>query len=207
MRKLSATDIARLSGLVPGLPALWRQGAWSGLFVAVVFTTLLNAALLTTWVWDELVSSLARGFMWLATATLWGIGAWTAVRARGEGVKEGQVPPLSDLFPTAQREYLRGNWYECETQCRALLEADPRDAEARLLLLGVLRRSRRWDEARRELASLSALETAEHWSTELAAELQRINRSEGNEPADDPAILAAIGPGQNKSANKLRDAA
>ena len=50
-------------------------------------------------------------------------------------------PQLDDWFREAQHEYLKGHWIAAETQLTRLLARQPADAEARLLLASLQRRS------------------------------------------------------------------
>jgi hypothetical protein len=75
-----------------------------------------------------------------------------------------------DLFRSAQSEYLRGNWFQAEAILLRLLERDPRDAEARLLLATLLRHTKRFKEAREQLACLARFESAERWTEEIERE-------------------------------------
>jgi hypothetical protein len=80
------------------------------------------------------------------------------------------------LLSTAQAEYLRGHWFEAEAAIKEILSRNPRDVEARLLWVGVLRRSKRIDAARRQLKILSRLEGADRWALELRDERRRVSR-------------------------------
>jgi predicted Zn-dependent protease len=81
-----------------------------------------------------------------------------------------------DTFETAQQEYLRGNWYEAEAMLLDLLEKYPRDAEAILLLVGVLRHTQRFQPAIRRLDLLESLDTSAPWRFEIAQERKILER-------------------------------
>jgi cytochrome c-type biogenesis protein CcmH/NrfG len=81
-------------------------------------------------------------------------------------------------FQSAQHEYLRGHWIECETRLLRLLGAHPQDVEARLLLASVRRRTDRWKEARQALQELKRDEAAGRWKLEMEAEESRIDELE-----------------------------
>ncbi len=49
-----------------------------------------------------------------------------------------------DSFLAAQVDYLAGNWFEAEAKLLQILHEYPRDAESHLLLVGVLRHTRRF---------------------------------------------------------------
>lgn len=73
-------------------------------------------------------------------------------------------------FILAQTEYLKGNWFEAEAILLEILQDFPRDAEAMLLLVGVLRHTERWQPALRRLDQLEMLDTASPWRFEINRE-------------------------------------
>lgn len=79
-------------------------------------------------------------------------------------------------FAQAQIEYLKGNWFGAESLLHAILADAPRDAEAQLLLVSVLRHSRRWAAALRRLEQLELLDTSARWRFEIRRERQLILR-------------------------------
>lgn len=160
--------------LWPGLPQLWLAGAWSGLALAVGFASLLDLLLLTSLLWTEWVEGAFRFAGWTAVAVLWGVSVITGWRWSSEQNGFERRPREEDLFPRALGEYLKGNWYEAETACKNLLRRLPGDIQARLLLATLLRRTRRWSEAREHLQTLKRLEAAAGWEFEIADEEQRL---------------------------------
>jgi hypothetical protein len=156
--------------LWPGLPQLWRRGAWSGLGLACGFAALLNLLLLSTLVWTELAGPAALRLAWLGLGLSWGgISLWSLWHGPPE--PQAAVPPVErDLFPRALNEYLRGNWFEAEVCLSRLLEAEPGDVDSRLLLASLLRRSGRRDAARGELERLERFELAVKWRLEIERE-------------------------------------
>lgn len=159
------------SCLWPGLCALWFQGAWRGLGVALAFAVVLNATILTTLVWDEWLGSTANVGLWCVTGAFWIVGLIVNRRlARLFSQPTDDRASPGDLFPDALTEYLQGNWIAVEQTCRALIEQRREDAEARLLLATTLRRSGRRDEARRTLEELTKFDSADRWNFEIARE-------------------------------------
>ncbi len=160
--------------LWPGLPQLWWQGAWSALAVAVGFGLLLDAALLATWVYSELLAAGLRPLVWPVFGLVW-IGGLAATTWRGLSVAAtADLNQREDLFPRTLGEYLKGNWLEAEILCRRLLELNAKDAEALLLLATVLRHAGRAEEARATLVQLRRLDAADHWEQEINDELARL---------------------------------
>lgn len=164
--------------LWPGLPQLWLSGAWSGLALAIGFAALLDLLLLTSSLWTEWVEGALRVAGWTAVAVLWGASMITGWRWSREYLADAERPREEDLFPRALGEYLKGNWYEAEAACKSLLRRVSGDVQARLLLATLLRRTKRWPEAREQLETLSRLEAAASWEFEIADELERLAEAE-----------------------------
>ena len=168
--------------LWPGLPQLWHFGLWSGLVLACGFAVLLNLWLLASLVWVELINPLHLRLGWSVIGLLWVVSlalSWRSGRrnAASRGPASGEV-----LFREALSEYLQGSWFEAETILGRMLQRDPRDVEARLLLATLLRHTRRYDEAADQLSRLERLRDAEKWQREIDAERCWIAQSQ-SEPA------------------------
>jgi hypothetical protein len=158
--------------LWPGLPLLWR-GVWSGLALAIGSAALAGALVLATFVWVELLSPPFLQYAWMAAGALW-TGSAIATLALGRGA--GRLANSAEaMFRQAIHEYLKGNWFETERILRQLLNACPRDVEARLLSATLLQ--------------LELLRDASKWSAEIAAEKQWIARSGAAAPAADSAAF------------------
>lgn len=162
-----------LSTLWPGLPALWR-GDGSGFAPALAFTLLLNAALLSTFIWTDIVATGVRCGAWGVVAFVVLASGWTTRRA-ARRPQPGDFASEGDLFPDAMCEYLKGNWVETECLLERVLAARSSDLEARLLLATVWRRTRRLEEARTELQALCQLDGSVKWISEIRRELQYLD--------------------------------
>ncbi len=164
--------------LWPGLPQLWLDGAFAGLVMAVGCGALLNLLLLSSLVWSELltVGQLRAG--WAAAGSLWLIAAVVSVRGQRRRATLAQTPAVGDLFQAAVSEYLRGHWYEAEALLSRLLAANVGDIEARLMSATLLRRTRRYAEAKTQLKSLERLDGAARWSEEIAQEWQSLSKAQ-----------------------------
>ena len=179
------------ASLWPGCWHAWR-GEWRGLALAVGFAVALNAALLGTFGSLQgtglgLPQRNLAAVMWLLPAGLWTWGLiwlrrdWPTERRGSEEDRNA----ADAQFQQAQHEYLRGHWIEVETLLARLLRDNPLDAEARLMLAAVTRRTKRWTEARRMLKSLQDDPSAGRWLLEIQVELLRIEEleNEANLPA------------------------
>lgn len=166
----------RISCFWPGLAWAWWQGSARGLLIAVGFGWTLSILLLATFVWPNWFSPRIVALTWVALLFFWVVeivrSNWTLRKLKTHG-----LPINNDQrFARAQEEYLRGNWFEAESLLHELLRDAPRDAEAHLLLVGVLRHCRRWNAAQRKLEQLETLDTAARWRFEIQRERQLLEK-------------------------------
>ena len=166
--------------LWPGLTRLWLLGQWRGLFMAIGFAGVLNGALVATFVWNKTLliepTWLKAVGIWVSVLGLWSVGVRGAVRqlAATQPVNAEPSPQVNEWFREAQTEYLKGHWFEAETLLDQILAKNKDDAEARLLLASVMRRTKRLDLARKNLSRL----TATKWGMEVQGELRQIEQVE-----------------------------
>ena len=168
--------------LWPGLPQLWLEGTWSALALAVGCAALLNLLVLSTFLWVELLAARLVVAGWVVLAVLWAGSATASYHVQQTRKRDPQGGSAEDLFREAQSEYLRGNWFIAETILSRLIDHNPRDLEARLLLATLLRHTNRYKEASDHLARLERLEGAVKWQLEIAGERDRLRTR--NNPAD-----------------------
>ena len=169
----------------PGLAGLWLRGHWSSLLLAVAFSLVLNLALVSTFVWPALLNSVLKIAIWPFVLSAWVFFGWVSWREMAE---RHVLPDLSDddddtLFIQAQTEYLRGELTQAELLLTQQLKADPRDAEARLLLATLYRRDGRDEIASQQLVELQKLDDGIPWEFEIQRERQLIASQQG-EPED-----------------------
>jgi hypothetical protein len=177
----------------PGLARLWLRGEVGGLLTAVGFALLLNFALITTFVWPQLLSRqlpewLVPAMAWFAVVCFWGVGLRAGVEIAA-AIARATVPADAEsttLLRQAQLDYLKGHLIEAETRLNTLLHRTPGDVEAWLLLASVQRRTKRLAEARQSLAKLAELSGSIVWSEEVQreqAKIQLLEREQTNKPA------------------------
>jgi predicted Zn-dependent protease len=117
--------------------------------------------------------------LWMGSALL---SVW-----RGGGNPTPPQPASAEgLFLRALSEYLQGSWFEAESLLGQLLHIHPRDAEARLMLATLLRRTGRSQEALAQLARLELLRDSEKWRLEIASERERLAAAMAAEPPVEP---------------------
>ncbi len=166
--------------LWPGLPQLWKYGAWQHLAAAVVFALLLNLAILSTFLWSELLSPGVRNLAWLAVFVIWVVSAVLSLRfSRGTQDEHG---PANDRFCDAQEHYLRGEWFEAERLLNAEIHRNPRDVDSRLMLATLMRHTRRFDEATWHLDRLHRFDGSEKWALEIQREWELLAEARRSSP-------------------------
>jgi len=171
--------------LWPGLTRAWL-GEWRGFGQSAGFALLVDAMLLATVVWDEVLGSTAAWIGWSVVALAWLVGA-VAGRHRLRELSQqsddsrhlaGDAAHPQDLFPEALNEYLQGNWHVAEEKCRELIRRRRDDVEARLLLATLLRHSERPDDARQMLDEMEKFDGAAGWEMEIACERRLLDEAE-----------------------------
>jgi hypothetical protein len=175
-----------LTLLWPGLPWLWLRGSAAGLVLALAFGLAVDVAVVTTWIWTELVDFRLCMGLWAATAAVWFVATASAVTSFPPPIPLGRDAAVDGLFVKARDAYLARDWLTAETTLRAVLDLAPTDGEAQLLLATLLRRVGRFDEAAAALAALSHSDSGGPWRTALTRELDRIaaaRRADDGTPA------------------------
>jgi hypothetical protein len=155
--------------LWPGLPQLWIAGSYSGLALAIGFALLVDLVLVSTLAWTELLSETLAIAAWGGVIAFWLVSAWISLRWLLQGPATAKNAD-EDLFREAQANYLQANWFDVEVTLGRLLERQPRDVEARLLLTTLYRHTGRFDEAEAQLRVLEKLDGAVKWQMEIRQE-------------------------------------
>ncbi len=157
---------------------MWFEGKLWALGLAVLFTGQLHVALVTTFVWPELVTPQLEVLAWLAVGCVWFACAAKSYR-KPPYLRRGEQTGLTDaLFREAQTEYLRGNWYQAEALLERVLADDVSDVDARLMLASLYRRVGRRRESREQLRVLGRAASSQKWELEIRRELEYLNRLE-----------------------------
>jgi hypothetical protein len=153
----------------PGLPQLVGRGSWAALWVALAAAAVLSGMLLGSCVWTDVIAPDMRIICWMFLGITWSVAAGISLWSGNcEDGRSGD--PQGDLFPPARDEYLKGNWFEAERILGQLLRRNPRDLESRLMLATLLRHTKRFDEAVRQLSILVRLDGAPYWASEIRRE-------------------------------------
>jgi hypothetical protein len=132
----------------------------------------LNLAVLATWGWTELLNLPLLLVAWCGVALIWLASFVGGMLQMPQLCGVSSIDRAGDLFRAAQGEYLRGNWFEAELALNQLLECNPSDVDARLMLATLLRRIGQPKEAEEQLHRLSKTEGAEKWQFEIERQQQ-----------------------------------
>lgn len=158
--------------LWPGLTQLWFSGAWWGLAIGCSFAWLVNLAIVSTFVWTELVGPWSRLGVWVLLLLVWGASLTLSFRQLLFDDPATSAAVAEDLFRRAQREYLSGNWIKAEQLLGQVVQIDGKDVDAQLMLASLLRRTGHLTEAADRLRRLAATDGAQKWLNEIARERQ-----------------------------------
>ena len=177
-----------LTCLWPGLAPLWWQGRAGGLALAALFALLLNVALVVTFARPEWMGTAMRAALWCGLAVWWASSVSSSRRRLHSLLSPTPGPESDRLFSEAQEQYLQEHWFEAESLLRRLLDLDPKDVDAQLMLATLCRRTHRLDEAKKHLDRLEQMPRAAKWRLEIARERESLdpaNASKEHGPEED----------------------
>lgn len=173
--------------------------------LAVGFTGLLNATILSLLVWPEWLPERVKLACGLATGLIWLAAVWEtrgelrrqAARLAEESLEDGELAAeterevdrgaLDQLFCEAQRHYLAGDWLATERSLVRLLRQDRHDIEAQLLLATLFRSTGETAKARRALDRLARRADAVEWLFEVNCEQRRLDSPHNSSSQNDAA--------------------
>ena len=124
-----------------------------------------------TLVWDDMMPLKSQKVLLVLFAFSWLLGIFVSHRfekAFQESQKQrSKDSTANDILPLAQTEFLRQNFYEAEKLLRERLLKFPEDVPARFFLVSVLRRQKRVNDAREQLAILEQNPNLGLWVLDL----------------------------------------
>jgi hypothetical protein len=159
-----------ITPLWPGLTQLWFSGAWWGLAIGCSFAWLVNLAVVSTFVWTELVGPWSRLGVWVLLVLVWGASLALSFRQLLGVNPADSAEAAEDLFRRAGREYLSGNWIEAELLLTQVIRLNGKDVDAQLMLASLLRRTGQLTEAAARLRRLESTDGSDKWASEIARE-------------------------------------
>lgn len=176
----------------PGLAWLWLRGSLGGLVLAVGFAVVLDVAMLTTWIWSDLLDDQVSVGIWSAAGAVWLMATVSALASFPPAIPRARNDAADALFRTARDAYLARDWLAAETKLRGLLVVAPTDGEAQLLLATLLRRVGRQAEAKTALEKLSRSDSGVPWQSAIIRELALLDRDSQNDTDGSPADVVAM---------------
>ncbi|MDO4551828.1 MAG: hypothetical protein Q4C96_11335 [Planctomycetia bacterium] len=166
----------------PGLPQFYYHGSLMGWGVVMVYTFFAMFVVSATFVWEEIIPASARVPLWGMFFTAWMLGviiSWRLERQfRAAEEKKSLDFERNDTLPEAQSAYLRRDWFQAEYLLQQRISLWPEDVPARVLFLSLLRRLKRFDEAKTQLKILSDLSVSGAWRWEIHRLEQWIQQDE-----------------------------
>lgn len=136
---------------------------------SVLFSWALCLLLLATFVWTDWLAGWFVFAMWGCLFAFW-VTAVVRTQLKMVELLEDFDESATDLFANAQVDYLRGNWFDAEATLLSIVQKKPSDVAANLLLVGVLRRTQRWQAAKKKLEQVSLYDSAAGWFFEIQRE-------------------------------------
>jgi hypothetical protein len=180
-----------LTILWPGLPWVWLRGSLTGLVVALGFAVTLDVAVVTTWIWTDLIGLPSTVAVWSAAVALWLMATASAVSSFPPPIPVGRIPDADRLFVAARNAYLARDWAGAEARLEQLLTIAPTDGEAQLLKATLLRRVGRLEESRSALEQLARSDSGAVWTTAIGRERSLLEAASRD---DSPTTLPMAAP-------------
>ena len=148
--------------------------------MAIGYSWMICWLLLLTFVWPGWLSVWLSGALWGVAAVYW---LYELVKLQISGLLPAHAigEDLTTEFALAQAEYLKGNWFDAEAKLLSILEREPDDVSAALLLVGVLRHTGRFRPALRRLEQIELRDAAANWRFEIQRESKLIEQAVSEE--------------------------
>ncbi len=171
--------------LWPGLPQIWTGQDALGLMLAALFAVTLNLALVTRYIWTDMLGPGMSPFVvalaactWLAALvyTLWWV--WRCHPTRFQET-------IDQYYREAIEAYLQGRWNDARRRLEQILAIDDSDADALMQLGSLYARTDQAEQARRTFRQCLDLEGGSKWRWEIerALILMQSRRDRGSAAA------------------------
>jgi len=156
----------------PGACKAWDRADSTSLWIAIGFSWPTCVAIATTCLWEEWLHEWIR-FLLCFLLIAFACASGARVILFGEVIPEDTKPARDERFRKAQAAYLQGDYFEAERLIASNLAMEPSDIESGLLLVSVLRRSCRFDEAMEQINILGKRDFSVRWESELGQEREK----------------------------------
>ncbi len=158
----------------PGFARAWWRGEIYGVALATLFSVCFNIAWFGTFIWPNWFPGVLTNLLWLALFTaamcslVINLMRWQSLF--GEKPVSVGKQKADQAFRSAQKAYLRGEYFEAEAALHPIFVSGREDVESALLLAGILRRTNRVEQAVSTLERLCRLESSAFWQHEIHRE-------------------------------------
>lgn len=164
-----------LLGIWPGLPQIWSGQEVLGLILASLFALTLNLAIVSRFLWTELLPDGVPGFVAALAALNWlaalGYTAWWLWRCHPQRFR----PDIDRLFREATELYLQGRWNDSRRRLEQVLALDETDADALMQLGALFVRTDQPALARRAFRQCLELDGGSKWRWEISQALAKLD--------------------------------
>ena len=156
----------------PGARTAWDRTDSTSLWIAIGFSWSTCLAIAATCMWEEWIHAWVRFLVCFALVACACVSGARAILF-GDVIPEDTKPVRDERFRKAQAAYLQGDYFESARLLASNLALEKSDIESGLLLISVLRRSCRFDEALEHVDLLLQWELSVRWESELAVEKEK----------------------------------
>ncbi len=156
----------------PGACKAWDRTDSTSLWIAIGFSWSTCLAIASTCLWEEWIHAWVRFLVCFALVACACVSGARAILF-GHVIPEDTKPVRDERFRKAQAAYLQGDYFESARLLASNLALEKSDIESGLLLVSVLRRSSRFDEALDHINLLLKWELSVRWESELALEKEK----------------------------------
>ena len=156
----------------PGATKAWNRADTSSFWIAIGFSWSFCLAVATIFLWEEWLHA------WIRFSLCFILGASSCISGArllliGESLPVDSRVARDARFQQAQAAYLQGDYFESERLLASNLALEDADLESGLLLVSVLRRSGRYEEAIQQINHLRKRDFSVRWESELAMEKEK----------------------------------
>ena len=156
----------------PGATKAWNRADTSSFWIAIGFSWSFCLAVATFFLWEEWLHA------WIRFSLCFILGASSCISGArllliGESLPADSKVARDARFQQAQAAYLQGDYFESERLLASNLALEDADLESGLLLVSVLRRVGRYEEAIQQINLLRKRDFSVRWESELAAEKEK----------------------------------
>ena len=163
----------------PGLPQIWSGQELLGLILAAFFALALNLALVSRFLFTEVMPAGFVAFFVALAALTWlaslGYTSWWVWRCH----PTRHQSEIDRLFRDALEHYLQGRWNESRRRLEQVLALDETDADALMQLGTLFVRTAQPDLARRTFRQCLELEGGAKWRWEIGQTMARLDGEGG----------------------------